>query len=84
MTDPVEATKNYLAQRQQAYQTTFKNPVGEEVLKDLFAFCRMYDTTFMPDDRTHALLEGRREVALRILQHLNLSQEELWHLYTRK
>lgn len=38
------------------------------VLTDLASFCRAHDTTFHTDERTHAMLEGRREVFLRIQQ----------------
>ena len=34
-----------------------------------------------PDARVHAVAEGRREVWLRIAQHLNLSEENLWRAY---
>lgn len=76
-----EQAKQYLAQRRTAYVKTFVNPFGEEVLQDLARFCRANESTFHPDARVHAALEGRREVWLRIQQHLNLSDEELWRVF---
>ncbi len=73
-----------LGDRRHAYRTLFKGPVAEVVLKDLARFCRAHESTFHTDERTAVLLEGRREVWLRIAQHLNLSEADLWALYSRK
>jgi hypothetical protein len=51
------------------------------VLKDLAKFCRAHESTFHKDPRAHAVMEGRREVWLRIQNQLNLTDEELWALY---
>lgn len=48
---------------------------------DLARFCRADQSTFHADARVHAVLEGRREVWLRIQEHLRLSDEELFTLY---
>lgn len=66
--------------RQQQYKQTFKGPVAEEVLKDLARFCRANTSTFHEDARLHAMAEGRREVWLRIQNHLRLTPDELWRL----
>lgn len=79
-----EKVKSLLFRRQYAYQQTFKTPIGEEVLKDLARFCRAHETTFHADPRVHATLEGRREVFLRIAQHLELDSTALWKLYGRE
>jgi hypothetical protein len=68
--------------RRHSYQATFRAPAARLVLADLARFCRANDTTFHADDRAHALLEGRREVWLRISQHLHLDADELFHLYS--
>ena len=72
----------FLQSRQASYRRVFSPeiPGSQEVLKDLAKFCRANQSTFLPDARGHAVLEGRREVWLRIQQHLNLSEEELWRL----
>jgi hypothetical protein len=74
-----DKTLGLLTLRKQAYQQTFnKESVAvQRVLKDLAKFCRANITTFHPDSRMHAHLEGRREVWLRITQHLQLTPEEL-------
>lgn len=65
-----------------AYEYIFLgNYAAQEVLIDLATFCRASETTFHPDARVNAVLEGRREVWLRIANHLNLSSEQLFALY---
>lgn len=54
------------------------------VLKHLAWFCRAHKTTFLPDARAHAVLEGRREVWLEIQEYLNLSIDELYDLHKVK
>ena len=71
-----------LGDRRYAYQTTFKGPPAQAVLKDLARFCRAHESTFHADPRAHAMAEGRREVWLRIQSHLNLTTDELWELYS--
>lgn len=81
----VSRTKDFLFTRQQAYQQTFNEESlsSQKVLEDLYRFCRGGDTTFNPDPRLHALLEGRREVWLRIQYHLKLDPDQLWKTYGR-
>lgn len=69
--------------RQAAYHRVFnrQNVYLDVVLKDLAKFCRAHKPTYQQDPRAHALLEGRREVWLRITHHLQLSPDELWQLY---
>lgn len=70
--------------RKQAYLQTFKqNLATETVISDLAQFCRGSKSTFDPDPRIHALLEGRREVWLRIADHLNMTEDELFNKYVR-
>ena len=82
----VEATKRYLNRRGYAYRMVFNrdNVFTEEVLKDLAWFCRAHTPTYHADPRIHAELEGRREVWLRIQNHLQFNDDELWKLYGRK
>jgi hypothetical protein len=54
------------------------------VLEDLGRFCRSNESTFHPDERMAAMLDGRREVWLRISDHLRLSTEELFEKYHRR
>lgn len=74
----IDRIKDFLTSRGQDYRQTFKGIYGERVLADLAKFCRAHDSTFNPDPRVEGVLQGRREVWLRIAQHLNMSEEELW------
>jgi len=76
----VEAARRWLFRRRYAYQTTFKGPLAQEVLRDLALFCRATESTFHDNERVQSKLDGRREVWLRISAHLNLSPEDLWRL----
>lgn len=80
----LEAARNYLFQRQRAYKLAFNGESGRIILEDLARFCRASETCFHPDPRIHAVMEGRREVWLRITEHLNLSQEELANLHIQR
>jgi hypothetical protein len=83
--DIFEDAKALLHSRKRAYETTF-NPESVDVkivMRDLADFCRADKPTFHADARVHALLEGRREVWLRIMKYLNLTPDELWEV-TRK
>lgn len=74
---------DFLKRRRQAYMQTFghNNFASQEVLIDLAKFCRANETTFHPDPRVSAVLQGRHEVWLRIINHLHLSSEQLFALY---
>lgn len=76
------ASLEFWRKRKAAYQTAFTTQYGGVVLRDLADFCHFYKTTEAPqDERLSALREGRRQVFLRIMHHLNLSQEQLSALY---
>lgn len=81
--DLLQHLRNALNRRRYAYQTTFKGPLAEEVLADLARFCRAHESTFNPDPRAHAVLEGRREVWLRLAHHLRLTEAQVWELYQK-
>jgi hypothetical protein len=77
-----EALK-YFGEKKTAYQLALGSPAGKAVLADLTTFCRGKESCFHPDPRLHAVLEGRREVYLRLMQFLELTPEELIPLNTR-
>lgn len=81
----VDRIKDLIVTRAQAYQQVFspKNVFTETVLADLAKFCRANDSAFDTDSRVHAVLEGRREVWLRICHHTKLDPEQLWAKYGR-
>lgn len=74
--------KEKLLSRRTAYVRVFAfdNSNARVVLEDLEKFCRVNQSTFHPDPRMEARLDGRREVWLRIQQNLRLSPEQLWRL----
>jgi len=78
----LEKLRIALGARRHAYRTTFKGPYADVVLKDIARFCRAHESTFSADPRAHALAEGRREVWLRIENHLKLTPDQLWELYS--
>ena len=67
--------------RARAYRNTFNNPEGKKVLADLRRFCRAtLPSADVNNVQTTYLLEGRREVWLRILGHLNMTDEDIMNL----
>lgn len=66
-----------------AYVLAFAPPAGPAIMLDLGFFCRSRETCAVPGDRDRTyLLEGRREVWLRIEDFLTLSVEDLVKKYT--
>jgi hypothetical protein len=78
----VAAALSFLHRRKRAFQLCFGSPAGKEVLIDLSKFCRAAETCVVAGDHDKTLLlEGRREVWIRIQQHMRLNQEQLFALY---
>lgn len=74
----------YVTGRTRAYRMVFRDdqPADVFVQQDLARFCRAHETCVVPGDKiATAVLEGRREVWLRIQQHKNLTPEQLFRLY---
>lgn len=70
--------------RRLAYGNVFGKPndiAVDTVLKDLAKFCRAHESTFHKDPRVHAVLEGRREVWLRIQEYLKLNDKQIYQLH---
>lgn len=86
MSEVVERVKDFFRRKKISYQNVFSkdSEATKAVLADLAKFCRANETTFLPDQRAHAVLEGRREVWLRIQSYLRLSTDELYNLYGKK
>ncbi len=73
---------NFVVGLRAAYLRAFGNYAGQAVMIDLARFCRAAETCVIPGDHDRTLvLEGRREVWLRIIQHLRLQPEQLYALY---
>lgn len=71
--------QDFVISRQICYRQTFNKalPPVAAVLKDLANFCRANRSTFHENPSIQSRLDGRREVWLRIQQHLNMSPDEL-------
>lgn len=69
--------RDFLIARKQAYVGVFKGANSEMVLEDLSRFCRAEESTFHTDPRIEGIMQGRREVWLRISKHLTLAPDEL-------
>lgn len=81
MGELLDKAKSFLRSRRLAYIRTFEGPVAAEVLADLAKFCRAHKSTAHADPHMAARLDGRREVWLRLQQHLQLNDEDLWKLF---
>lgn len=67
--------------RRRAYRAAFNNPEGRKVLADLRRFCRAtLPTADVNNVQATYLLEGRREVWLRIQAHLQLTEDDVFKL----
>lgn len=85
----MEVFKRLLQRRRLAYLAVFgkRTPAVDFVLADLRKFCRfttstvvVSPTTGMVDPHASAVAEGRREVFCHILQHLNISDADIYKL----
>ncbi|SOD41328.1 Bbp19 family protein [Nitrosovibrio sp. Nv4] len=84
LAEQLERLKDFLKGRAGSYRRVFnKESVDvDAVLTDLAKFCRANASTAHPDPHMAARLDGRREVWLRISEHLNLSTEDLYRRYS--
>lgn len=75
----IQKAKNAREAVRLAYATVFEGKHGELVLEDLIRFCRGDRSTFHENRAISDMLDGRREVLLRINDHTTLSFDELWY-----
>ena len=82
MITTLEKALNYFRDKGKSYALTFQltQPANLHVLADLAKFCRANESTFHPDARIAAMLDGRREVWLHIQKYLNLTEEQIVQL----
>ena len=83
--EKIQQIKDYLRGRSAAYRRVFNKESQDAkiVLADLGRFCRAFQSTGHQDPYMAARLDGRREVWLRIMEHQNLSTDELYDLYSK-
>jgi hypothetical protein len=78
----VERLLEFIRHRKRDYGHAFLSPAGQAVLADLATFCRATESCYNDDARRHAVAEGRREVWLRIQNHLHLTPEQLYIIHS--
>ena len=81
MLEVIQKAKDFLRTRGQAYRLVFKGVHAEIVMTDLAKFCRANESTFHKDPKVEGIMQGRREVWLRIAVHLNLTEDQLWSYF---
>lgn len=74
----------YFAELKTSYQLTFGK--GDSLaFRNLAAFCHEHETCFVKGDRDQSLImEGRRQVILRIRDFLNETPEQLVSIYATR
>lgn len=74
-----EKARGEMQRRSDAFRAVFGADTvhAQAVLEDLSRFCRASESTFHPDPRVAAALDGRREVFLRIRAYLDRDVDEL-------
>ena len=82
--NPAEALA-YFSEVKRAFHAAFNiAPHGGIVMEDLSLYCHEKRTCFHTDDAIRNVLEGRRQVMLRIREFLELSPEQLVALNTKE
>ena len=78
-----QAALDLIRKRKQDYAHTFEegDRFNQAVLADLTRFCRGSQTTFHENQRMNDVLQGRREVLLRICEHLGMNERELYEKF---
>lgn len=71
---------NFLNRKQSTYKEALKSPAGEFLLASLLDFSGFYKQSFSSDPYQTAFNEGKRAVALHIIQMLDLKEEDLRNL----
>lgn len=81
MSGAIAIIQKVLGTRKSAYQQVFSGEGAPKVvLADLARFGYAQKSTFHPDPHAQGILQGRREMWLRIQQHLHLSEADLFDL----
>lgn len=84
-----EQIRRYIRRTREAYKEVFSPGVTsaeaiETVKLDLARFCRAFEPTFNSNPKLQDLLEGRREVFLRISDQTLLAFDELYIKFMRQ
>ncbi len=71
---------SFLNKKQRQYKAAFAGTDGEFLLAALFDFTGFYKQSFSENPYTTAFNEGKRAVALHIIQMLDLKEEDIREL----
>lgn len=74
------SVRNIFIRRRDAYRKTFSGLSGEWVLGDLARFCGWHSRNPPTSDLEMAYQEGRRDVYLRIVTQMNLTDDRIAQL----
>jgi hypothetical protein len=80
---PLSKLKDLFRGRLIAYNRVFEkdSPFTDVVLRDLAKFCRAHESTFHTDPRVASMIDGRRQVWLRIMENLKLTEDQIYKLH---
>lgn len=80
LSDQAQAAFDYIRHRRYHYGQLFnrENEHARAVIEDLKQFCRADESCFSTEPYVMALMEGRREVWLRISNHLTMTDAQLF------
>lgn len=75
----IDKLRMVIGRKASYYRAVFspETVAGAAVLADLAEFCRAHEPTFHPDPRLEGVLQGRREVWLRIQNYAGLQTDDL-------
>lgn len=71
---------NFINRKQRTYKQALSGPVGEYLLASLLDFTGFYKQSFSADPYQTAFNEGKRAVALHLIQFLDMKEEDLRNL----
>lgn len=70
----------FINRKQQQYKQALSSPAGEYLLASLLDFTGFYKQSFSDNPHITSFNEGKRAVALHIIQFLDLKEEDLRNL----
>lgn len=71
---------SFLNRKQAAYKAALNGPNGEYLLASLLDYAGFYKQSFSTDPYQTAFNEGKRAVALHLIQFLDIREEDLRNL----
>jgi len=74
----------FFNRKKYAYVNLFRGENSDVVLKDLIDFCGYKKSSYAENPHEVYHREGRREVILRILSHLNMTEDEINQLIEKE